>query len=89
MFVELIRIGLDIRRIVHEREMAKSGMGHRGHMGGMDHGGNHETGTASSVDVPAGKTAAFTKTFDTTGDLIIGCHYPGHYASMRLPVTVS
>lgn len=67
----------------HENEMAKPGG--VGGMGGMGHG----AGATSSVDVPAGKSASFTKTFDTTGELVIGCHYPGHYASMHLPVTVS
>ena len=71
----------------HEQEMAKSsGMGG---MGGMEHGSAHGAGAASAVDVPAGKTASFTRTFDTSGELTIGCHYPGHYASMHLPVTVS
>ena len=67
----------------HEKEMAKPGG--MGGMGGMDHG----SGATSSVDVPAGKTASFTKRFDATGELVIGCHYPGHYATMHLPVTVS
>ncbi|GAC1601104.1 MAG: hypothetical protein NVS3B21_28550 [Acidimicrobiales bacterium] len=68
----------------HEQEMAKSGG-----MGGMDHGSTHGSAATSSVDVPAGKTASFTKTFDAAGELMIGCHYPGHYASMHLPVIVS
>ena len=68
----------------HEKEMAQPGG-----MGGMGHGSDHGAGATSSVDVPAGKTASFTKTFDTTGELTIGCHSPGHYTSMHLPVTVS
>ena len=68
----------------HEQEMAKSGG-----MGDMGHGSDHGAGATSSVDVPAGKTASFTKTFDATGELTIGCHYPGHYTSMHLTVTVS
>ncbi|GAC1599514.1 MAG: hypothetical protein NVS3B21_26090 [Acidimicrobiales bacterium] len=68
----------------HEQEMAKPGG-----MGGMEHGSSHGGGATSAVDVPAGKTGSFTKTFDVTGELTIGCHYPGHYSSMHLPVIVS
>lgn len=72
-------LGDNATQDAHEKEMASPGG-----MGGMDHGSSNV-----ALDVPAGKTASFTKTFDTTGELIIGCHYPGHYSSMHLPVTVS
>jgi len=64
----------------HEQEMAKPGG-----MGGMDHGQRD----AGAIDVPAGRTSSLTYTFAAPGQLIIGCHYPGHYASMHIPVSVS
>lgn len=67
----------------HEQEMMQSGG--MGGMGGMNHGATH----ADSVDVAAGKTASLTHRFDTAGQVIIGCHYPGHFTSMHIPVTVS
>lgn len=47
----------------------------------------HERGTESyhpprpgEVTVPAGETATTTYTFTEAGELILGCHLPGHYA---------
>jgi len=46
----------------------------------------HELGTEAhhgskpgEVSVPAGETATTTYTFEEAGDLVIGCHLPGHY----------
>jgi len=57
----------------------------------------HERGTEAShpprpgeMTVPAGTTATTTYTFGEPGELILGCHLPGHYAyGMRAPVTVA
>ncbi len=57
----------------------------------------HERGTEAyhpprpgEMTVPAGTTMTTTYTFGEAGDLIIGCHLPGHYAyGMRAPVTVA
>lgn len=47
----------------------------------------HERGTEAyhpprpgEMTVPAGETATTTYTFTEPGELIIGCHLPGHYA---------
>ena len=56
----------------------------------------HERGTETyhpprpgEMTVPAGETATTTYTFAETGELIIGCHLPGHYAyGMRAVVRV-
>jgi len=46
----------------------------------------HERGTEAhhgskpgEVSVPSGRTATTTYAFDEPGQLIIGCHLPGHY----------
>ena len=57
----------------------------------------HERGTEAfhpprpgEMTVPAGTTATTTYTFAEPGELILGCHLPGHYAyGMRVPVTVA
>jgi uncharacterized cupredoxin-like copper-binding protein len=56
----------------------------------------HERGTEAyhpprpgEMTVPAGDTATTTYTFTEAGELIIGCHVPGHYAyGMRAAVRV-
>jgi uncharacterized cupredoxin-like copper-binding protein len=42
------------------------------------------------MSVPAGETATTTYTFAQAGELILGCHLPGHYAfGMRADVTIA
>lgn len=56
----------------------------------------HERGTEAyhpprpgEMTVPAGETATTTYTFTEPGELIIGCHLPGHFAyGMRAVVRV-
>ena len=44
----------------------------------------------NTVEVKPGATGELTMTFDKSGDVLIGCHQPGHYAAgMRATVTVS
>jgi len=43
------------------------------HGGGMGHMG------ANAVEVKPGATAELTYTFDRVGEVLIGCHEPGHY----------
>lgn len=60
----------------HEEEMA-SGMGHEG------------TSDEPAVTVEPGQRATLEYTFDEAGELIIGCHQPGHYAAgMQATVAV-
>jgi uncharacterized cupredoxin-like copper-binding protein len=43
----------------------------------------------SAVRLDGGKRGSLTYTFEESGDLLIGCHEPGHYeAGMVAPVTV-
>lgn len=51
---------------------------------GHDHGSD-----ANALTVKPGKSASLTHTFDTAGQVLIGCHEPGHYmGGMRLTVNV-
>ena len=56
----------------------------------MSHGGGMGHMGANAVEVKPGGTAELTYTFDKVGELLIGCHEPGHYpAGMRATITVS
>jgi len=45
---------------------------------------------ANAVSVKPGKSASLTHTFDTPGQLLIGCHEPGHYTGgMKITVNVA
>jgi uncharacterized cupredoxin-like copper-binding protein len=51
--------------------------------------GDHGTGS-DALSVAPGKKAALVRTFDQPGQVLIGCHQPGHYTGgMRLTVTVA
>jgi Cu+-exporting ATPase len=42
-----------------------------------------------AVDIPAGETVTLVYTFDEAGNLIAGCHVPGHYAAgMKATIVV-
>lgn len=46
-------------------------------------------GGGGAITVEPGRTGELTHTFAETGDLLIGCHQPGHYdAGMKVTVTV-
>jgi uncharacterized cupredoxin-like copper-binding protein len=52
--------------------------------------GHSGMGMTDTVEVKPGTTGELTVTFDKAGDVLIGCHQPGHYpAGMRATVTVS
>lgn len=52
---------------------------------GHDHGGD-----PNALSVKPGKSASLTHTFDRAGQVIIGCHEPGHYTGgMRITVNVA
>lgn len=60
----------------HEKEM-------RGGHGDHGKGGN-------AVSVKPGKTAQLTYTFDRPGQILIGCHQPGHYTGgMKAAVNIA
>jgi uncharacterized cupredoxin-like copper-binding protein len=53
-------------------------------MGDMHHGAGE-----GAVVVDPGKSADLTMTFPRSGEVVIGCHQPGHYeAGMKATVTV-
>ncbi|MEA2704737.1 MAG: copper-transporting P-type ATPase, partial [Actinomycetota bacterium] len=60
----------------HEQGMAVGGSGHHDH-------------DAVAVEVAPGGTATLVHRFDHTGEILVGCHEPGHYdAGMRATVSV-
>lgn len=55
----------------------------------MASGDMHHDGE-DGVSVEPGATERFTYTFETAGELLAGCHEPGHYeAGMVAPIAVS
>ena len=68
-------IGDEAAQATEEQAMARGGgMGHMG---------------ANAVEVKPGATAELTYTFDKVGEVLIGCHEPGHYAAgMRATVAI-
>ncbi len=70
-------IGTEAAQAEHETEMRQRG--HGGHSGGQ-----------SGVSVKPGKKAELTHTFAQPGQVLIGCHQPGHYTGgMRITVNVA
>ncbi|HJV09528.1 MAG TPA: plastocyanin/azurin family copper-binding protein [Acidimicrobiales bacterium] len=69
-------IGDQAAQDAHEREMRD---GHGGH------------GTSSNaVSVAPGKTAQLVYTFDRPGQIVLGCHQPGHYTGgMKAAINVA
>ncbi len=52
--------------------------------------GHSQSEGASAVTVKPGKKAQLVHTFDRPGQLLIGCHEPGHYTGgMRVAVNVT
>ncbi|MGH2597274.1 MAG: cupredoxin domain-containing protein [Actinomycetota bacterium] len=57
----------------------------------------HEAGTEAhhpprpgEISIPAGETVTTTVTFPSLGNLLFGCHLPGHYAyGMRGVITIA
>jgi uncharacterized cupredoxin-like copper-binding protein len=74
-------------KLVHEAVIGDATMqnAHEQQMGGMA-----MSDSATAIAVDPGKTGELTYTFNTAGQLQIGCHQPGHYAAgMKLDVTVA
>jgi len=69
-------IGDNAAQEAHAREMR------RGH-------GDHGKGS-NAVRVAPGKTAQLVHTFDRPGQILIGCHQPGHYTGgMKAAISVA
>ena len=51
--------------------------------------GDHGSGS-NAVSVKPGKSASITYTFDEPGQILIGCHQPGHYTGgMKASVNIA
>jgi uncharacterized cupredoxin-like copper-binding protein len=60
--------------------------------GGSDShaGGHHGSMKVSRVVLSPGRTGTLTYTFDDPGEVLIGCHVPGHWAAgMKATLTVT
>ena len=69
-------IGDQAAQDAHEREMRE---GHGDHGKGSD-----------AVSVAPGKTGQLVYTFDRPGQVVLGCHQPGHYTGgMRAAINVA
>lgn len=67
-------VGTEAEQLEHAAEMASGG-------------GHHAHGNALSLD--AGASDTLTMTFSAPGELLVGCHVPGHYeAGMVATLTV-
>jgi len=65
-------------QMAHEEEMQMGG--------GMHHGGE----AMAALELAAGETKEATATFDQSGQILYGCHEPGHYeAGMVGTITVT
>ncbi len=70
-------IGDEAAQAEHEQEMRQSG-------------GEHHGDDGHAVTVKPDGTASLTYTFERAGQLLIGCHQPGHYqAGMKVTVAVT
>jgi uncharacterized cupredoxin-like copper-binding protein len=57
---------------------------------GEEHGGMHVEGQLAALELSAGATEEAVVTFDQSGEVLFGCHEPGHYdGGMVGTVTVS
>lgn len=75
-------VGDEMTQMHHEEEMAD--------FYGHDGGDMHHRDASNAVLVAPGETAELVVTFETPGELLIGCHVPGHYeAGMRGTITVA
>jgi uncharacterized cupredoxin-like copper-binding protein len=69
-------IGDQAAQDAHEKEMRE---GHANHGGG-----------SNAVSVKPGKTASLTYTFDRPGQILLGCHQPGHYTGgMKAAINIA
>ena len=57
---------------------------------GADDDASHDSEETNGVEVAPGETKTLVYTFDETGELLYGCHVPGHYdAGMKGNITVT
>lgn len=81
-------VGDEAAQADHEMEMNGSGGGDMG--GNAGHGSSGTDGEGTAITVEPGETAELIYTFDDAGEMLIGCHQPGHYeAGMMVTIDVS
>lgn len=69
-------IGDQAAQEAHEKEMRE---------GHADHGSG-----SNAVSVKPGKTASLTYTFDRPGQILLGCHQPGHFTGgMKAAINIA
>ena len=67
----------DMDAQMHHHEEMSAGMGH-------EHGGTGANGMPGAVSLEPGESAEVIVTFSEPGEVLIGCHIPGHWeAGMR------
>ena len=62
----------DMDAQMHHHEEMSAGMGH-------EHGGEGANGMPGAVSLQPGESAEVIATFDEPGEVLIGCHIPGHW----------
>ena len=76
-------------RVVHEALIGDASL-QAAHDRVMLAGGHEHVEGLPVVDVAPGSTGELVYTFDRAGQVLIGCHQPGHYAlGMRAVITVT
>lgn len=74
----------DLEEQEHHRQEMAEGMGH-----GDEMDMEMEGGLPPAVTIQPGESAEVIATFDESGELLIGCHVPGHWeAGMRATIAV-
>jgi uncharacterized cupredoxin-like copper-binding protein len=88
-------IGSAAEQAEHESDMpSRGGMDETDDMDGMDGDGmdgmEHGGSTGEAIIVEPGETGELTHRFTEPGQVLIGCHEPGHYAAgMKAAITVN
>jgi uncharacterized cupredoxin-like copper-binding protein len=83
-------IGNAAEQAEHETDMPSGeGMDGTDQMDGMD-GMEHGGSSGEAITVEPGETGELTHRFTEPGQVLIGCHEPGHYAAgMKAAITVT
>jgi uncharacterized cupredoxin-like copper-binding protein len=73
----------------HDDEMADDDADHDDEMADDGHGEAGEGGLPAPVTIAPGESVTVLATFEEPGEVLIGCHQPGHWeAGMRGTITV-
>jgi uncharacterized cupredoxin-like copper-binding protein len=79
----------DLEEQLHHHEEMAAGMGHDEMAADEEMAAESEGGLPPAITLEPGTSAEVIATFDEAGDLVIGCHVPGHWeAGMRGDIAV-